>query len=158
MKRTLRVVSDVFENVSVAFLAILCLSVFTQVILRNVFSIGSIVLEELARVSLVTLVFLMIPVLTLRKQQIIVDFVLNKLPAPVRKGFDLVIQVICLTCSVYLLIAICNIMKMNYNVRTAALKMPNYIFYLPMTLGLTLDVIGSLDHFVDTIKGKEAAK
>ncbi|HWR11738.1 MAG TPA: TRAP transporter small permease [Rectinemataceae bacterium] len=158
MKRILRVASDVFENVSVAFLAILCLSVFTQIILRNVFSIGSVVLEELARVSLVTLVFLMIPVLTLRKQQIIVDFVLNKLPAPVRKGFDLAIQLICLACSVYLLIAICNIMKMNYNVRTAALKMPNYIFYLPMTLGLTLDVIGSLDHFIDTVKGKEAAK
>ena len=158
MKRILRAVSGIFENLSVVFLATLCLSVFTQIIMRNFFSAGSIILEELARFSLVSLVFLMIPVLTIGKQHIIVDFVLNKLPVPARKLFDLVIQILCMATSAFLIVAISRIMVMNYNVRTAALKMPNWLFYLPVALGLALNVMGSLDHFIATLKGKEAAK
>ncbi|MDP2790252.1 MAG: TRAP transporter small permease [Rectinemataceae bacterium] len=158
MKRTLRVVSDVFENLSVVFLTTLCLSVFTQIIMRNFFSAGSVVLEEFARFSLVSLVFLMIPVLSLRNQHIIVDFLLNRLPAPVRRLFDLVIQVFCMACSVFLIIAISNIMKRNYNVKTAALRMPNWLFYMPVALGLALNVIAALDSFVRFFKSEEAAK
>lgn len=158
MRRIVRALCGTFENLAVAFIAILCLSVFIQIIMRNFFSAGSIVLEELARFSLVSLVFLMVPVLTIKKQQIIVDFVLNQLSAPLRKYFDLVIQVLCAACSVFLILAISRIMVMNYNVRTAAMKMPNWLFYLPVALGLALNVLGSLDHFIATLKGKEAAK
>ena len=158
MKRTLRVLSDVFENLSVVFLTTLCLSVFTQIVMRNFFSAGSVVLEEFARFSLVSLVFLMIPVLSLRNQHIIVDFVLNKLPAPTRRVFDLVIQIFCVVCSAFLIVAISNIMKRNYNVKTAALRMPNWLFYMPVALGLALNVVAAIDSFVRFLGVKEAAK
>ncbi len=158
MKRTLRFLSDIFENLSVVFLTTLSLSVFIQIIMRNFFSAGSVVLEEFARFSLVSLVFLMIPVLSLRNQHIIVDFVLNKLPAPTRRVFDLVIQVFCMACSVFLIVAISNIMKRNYNVKTAALRMPNWLFYMPVTFGLALNVIAAIESFVRFFGSKEAAK
>ncbi len=158
MRRIVRVLCDTFESIAIVFLVVLCLSVFIQIIMRNFFASGSIVLEELARFSLVSLVFLMIPVLTVRKQHIIVDFVLNMLAVPVRKGFDLVIQIVIGAGSIFLIIAISRIMVMNYNVRTAALRMPNYIFYLPVALGLLFNVVASLDNFITTIKGKGAVK
>jgi len=158
MRRIVRVLGDAFESVAIAFLVVLCLSVFIQIIMRNFFASGSIILEELARFSLVSLVFLMLPVLTVRKQHIIVDFVLNMLAVPVRKGFVLVIQIVIGAGSIFLILAISRIMVMNYNVRTAALRMPNYIFYLPVALGLVFNVIASLDNFITTIRGKGAAK
>lgn len=158
MRRILRVLSDLFEKASVAFLAILCLSVFTQIIMRNVFSAGSVVLEELARVSLVSLVFLMIPVLTIRKRQIIVDFFLMKLPARARRGLELAIPIVCVAASIFLIWAIALIMEMNWNVTTAAMKMPNCVFYLPVALGFALNALGSIDSFIATLKRKEAAE
>lgn len=158
MKRTLKALSGLFENLSVAFLVVMSVCVFAQIILRNFFSMGSSIIEELGRFSLVSLVFLMIPVLTVRKQQIVVDFVLARLPASARRIMDALIRLACLAISAFLLVAISRIMVMNYNVRTAALKMPNYIFYIPIVAGLALDAVASIDLFITLLAGKEASK
>jgi len=158
MKRILKALSGLFENLSVAFLVVLSFCVFAQIILRNFFSMGSSVLEELGRFSLVSLVFLMIPVLTERKQQIVVDFVISRLPARARRVMDVLIRLVCLAVSAFLIVAISRIMVMNYNVRTAAIKMPNYIFYIPIVAGLAFDALASIDQFVALLAGKEASK
>ncbi|MCE1196511.1 TRAP transporter small permease subunit [bacterium] len=153
MKRTLKALSGLFENLSVVFLVIMSVCVFAQIILRNFFSMGSSALEELGRFSLVSLVFLM-----MRKQQIIVDFVISRLPASARRIMDTLIRLVCLAVSVFLIVAISRIMVMNYNVRTAALKMPNYIFYIPIAAGLAFDVLASIDQFIALLAGKEDSK
>ena len=158
MRRILNALSGFFEIASIAFLAVMCLSIFAQIIMRNFFSAGSVVLEELARVSLVSLVFLMVPVLTIRKQQIAVDFFIQKFPARLRKAADLVIETLCTVSSIFLVWAIALIMERNWNVKTAAMHLPNVVSYAPVALGLGLNVLAQIDNFIAILKGKEAAK
>lgn len=126
-----------------AFLLVLFASVFIQIVMRNLFNSGSIQLEEIARFSLVSLVFLMAPVLVIEKQHIIVDVVLIFLKGPVRRIFDAVIQIACCAYSVYILVAIVKIMQRNWNVKTPAMGMPNIVFYIPIGLGIAFMVVGT---------------
>lgn len=155
----MRKVSGFFQNLAVVFLITLFLSVAIQIVMRNIFNAGSVVLEELARFSLVSLVFLMIPVLTIEKKQIIVDIVLIYLPASIRKVFDVFIHVLSAGFSVFILIAIAKIMENNWNVRTPAIRMPNAVFYLPVATGILFTLIGSLYQLTKILKSpKEAGK
>jgi C4-dicarboxylate transporter DctQ subunit len=158
MRRFVRTLCDVYQKLSVAFLAALCLSVFAQIILRNVFSAGSVVLEELARFSLVSLVFLMIPSLTINKQQIIVDFVVNKLPGAARRIVEVLAQLLSIASSVFLIFAIALIMERNWSIRTPAMRMPNYLFYLPVALGIALNVFAALDRMIGAFADREGSK
>ncbi|HEY9053659.1 MAG TPA: TRAP transporter small permease subunit [Rectinemataceae bacterium] len=151
----MRKVSGVLESIAIAFLLVLILSVGTQIVMRNLFNSGSIVIEELARFSLVSLVFLMIPVLTFGKKQIVVDIVLMYLPKKIRKVFDLVIHLVGAAFSVFILVAIAMIMRRNWNIRTPAMRMPNIIFYLPVAAGIVFTLAGSLWHFINTLESKE---
>lgn len=150
--------SKILQSLAIVFLLVLMLSIVIQIIMRNIFDAGSIVLEELARFSLVSLVFLMIPVLTIEKKQIVVDIVLMYLPHGVRKAFDLIIQVLSSAFSVFILIAISLIMRKNWNVRTPAMRMPNAIFYLPVAIGILFNLIASCWLFVKTLTRKEGSK
>jgi TRAP-type C4-dicarboxylate transport system permease small subunit len=150
--------SKVLQSSAIAFLIILILSIVIQIIMRNIFNAGSIVLEELARFSLVSLVFLMVPALTIEKRQIVVDIVLMYLPRGARRVFDIIIHLLSSGFSVFILIAIALIMKKNWNVRTPAMRMPNAIFYLPVALGIFFNLIASLWLFVTTLTRKEGSK
>ncbi|HCM28626.1 MAG: hypothetical protein A2Z99_19335 [Treponema sp. GWB1_62_6] len=158
MRRFIHGASRIFENTAVVFLFALILSVGIQIVMRNVFSAGSAVIEELSRFSLIAAVFLMIPVLTIEKKQIIVDLVLTRLPASVRRVFDLAIQLISACLGLFILYAILLIMEKNWSVRTPAIRMPNALFYLPVFLGIALFVIGSADNFMRALTGKGAEK
>lgn len=158
MRRALRALCDLFQKASLVFLVTLCLSVFIQIILRNIFSAGSIILEELARYSLVSLVFLMVPSLTINRQQIIVDFVLNKLPSLARRMTEVLIQLLSAGCSIFIILAVALIMKRNWSIRTPAMRMPNYLFYLPASLGMALNVFSALDRLVEVCTRKEEGK
>jgi|APHig6443718053_1056840.scaffolds.fasta_scaffold14441_2 C4-dicarboxylate transporter DctQ subunit len=158
MRRIVSTLCDAFQKLSVAFLAALCLSVFAQIILRNVFSAGSVVLEELARFSLVSLVFLMIPSLTINKQQIIVDFVVNRLPGGARRAVEALCHLLSAASSVFLIFAIALIMERNWSIRTPAMRMPNYLFYLPVALGIALNVLAALDRMIGAFAKREDAK
>lgn len=150
--------SKMLQSSAIAFLIILILSVVIQIIMRNLFNAGSIVLEELARFSLVSLVFLMIPSLTIEKKQIVVDIILMHLPRGLRRMFDTAIYLLASGFSVFILIAIALIMKKNWNVRTPAMRIPNAIFYLPIAFGMLFNLVGSLWHFVETLTRKEGSK
>jgi TRAP-type C4-dicarboxylate transport system permease small subunit len=156
MKSILQGLSRIFEAVSIAFLATLCLSVFIQIIMRNVFSAGSIVLEELARFSLVTLVFLMIPVLAMDRKHIMVDFFILKLPVRLRRLVDAVIQILSAAATIFLLVAIAKIMERNWNVRTPAMRMPNVLFYTPVALGLLFTLLACIVNLFLRDSGVEA--
>lgn len=144
MHNILKKVTEFFRGTAIVFLLILFSSVFIQIIMRNIFHMGSIKLEELARFSLISLVFLMIPVLTFENKHIIVDILLVHLKGKVKTSFDGIIQLACGAFGIFILVAITTIMKRNWSIRTPALGMPNLIFYLPITLGMAFMVVGSL--------------
>lgn len=153
MDKLLKRVTSVYRWAALIFLLVLFLSVFIQIIMRNIFHSGSIQLEELARISLVSLVFLMIPVLSAEHKHIIVDIVLIYLPERIKRWFlvfsDLVVGIF----GIYVLWAISTIMQRNWNVRTPALGLPNAVFYIPVTLGILAMTIISFIGFWTTMTG-----
>ena len=157
MNNLAKKVTKGYQAVAVVFLLVLFLSVFIQIIMRNVFHAGTIQLEELARVSLVSLVFLMIPVLTYEKRHIIVDIVLLYLPKQAKKWVSVVTQLLVMCFGIYVLWAIATIMERNWSVRTPALNMPNIVFYIPITLGILAMTVLSLLGVCSTLCGKEEA-
>lgn len=155
MNNLAKQVTKGYQVVAVVFLLVLFLSVLIQIIMRNVFHAGSIQLEELARVSLVSLVFLMIPVLTFEKKHIIVDIVLLYLPKQAKKWVGVVTQLLVMCFGIYVLWAIATIMERNWSVRTPALNMPNIVFYIPITLGIFAMTVLSLLGVWMTISARE---
>lgn len=150
--------AGLYELLGILFLLMLFLSVLIQIIMRNIFNSGSIQLEELARFSLVSLVFLMIPVLTWRGQHIIVDIVILYLPERVKRWFSAITQLLVMVFGLYVLNAIVTIMEFNWNVRTPALAMPNVVFYIPITLGVLAMCIFSLAGAIITLRGREVVQ
>lgn len=147
--------SRVLEGISLASLAILLASVLIQIIMRNIFNSGSVVIEELARFSLVALVFLMTPVLVITRGHIIVDLVISRLTPSGTRIFEIITQGLTLSFSVFLLFSINHVMQRNWDVRTPALRMPNFIMYIPIILGLVYMGLGSLLYLIHAIQGKE---
>ncbi|MDC7231269.1 MAG: TRAP transporter small permease subunit [Sphaerochaetaceae bacterium] len=158
MQRFLKKMAGLYELLGILFLLMLFLSVLIQIVMRNIFNSGSIQLEELARFSLVSLVFLMIPVLTWKNQQIIVDIVILYLPERVKRWFSAITQLLVMVFGLYVLYAIVTIMEFNWNVRTPALAMPNVVFYIPITLGVLAMCIFSLAGVIITLRGREVVK
>ncbi len=144
--------AGLYEFFGIIFLLMLFLSVLIQIIMRNVFNAGSIQLEELARFSLVSLVFLMIPVLTWRNQHIIVDIVVLYMNEEMKRWFSVITQLLVMIFGLYVLNAIVTIMEFNWNVRTPALAMPNVVFYIPITLGVLAMCIFSLASVIITLR------
>ena len=136
MDKLSRKVTRLYQWAAHAFLLLLFLSVFIQIIMRNIFNSGSIHLEELARLSLVSLVFLMIPVLSFEKKHIVVDIVLIYLPGAIKRRISAVVEVLVGLFGIYVLWAISTIMERNWSVRTPALALPNIVLYIPITLGI----------------------
>ncbi|MBJ2355123.1 MAG: TRAP transporter small permease subunit [Sphaerochaeta sp.] len=158
MQRFLKKMAGLYELLGIIFLLMLFLSVLIQIIMRNIFNSGSIQLEELARFSLVSLVFLMIPVLTWRGQHIIVDIVILYLPERLKRWFSAISQLLVMVFGLYVLNAIVTIMEFNWNVRTPALAMPNVVFYIPITLGVLAMCIFSLAGAIITLRGREVVQ
>jgi TRAP-type transport system small permease protein len=144
MRRIIHGAGRLFENVAVVFLFVLMLSVAAQIIMRNFLNSGSAVIEELSRFSLISAVFLMIPVLTLNRKQIVVDVLLMRLPVSVRRIFDFLIDLVCVAFGVFIICAIALIMEQNWSVRAPAMRMPNVLFYFPVFIGTAFFTIASV--------------
>jgi TRAP-type C4-dicarboxylate transport system permease small subunit len=144
MRTIINKTQKAFEDISMVFLLVLFASVFIQIVMRNFFSSGSVVLEELARFCLVSLVFLMVPVLVVDRQHIIVDILLVRLAPKVRRIFSICIEASSIALAIFLLFAIKQVMDRNWSVRTPAMR-----------IGLLFMVAGSALHMVDSIGNKD---
>ena len=152
MHNIIKKASKALENISLLFLILLFACVLVQIIMRNFFNSGSVVLEELARFSLVSLVFLMIPVLIIDKQHIIVDLLTSRLPKTAKRVFEIIIEGTSLLMSFFLLFSVNQVISKNWSVRTPAMRMPNFIMYIPIVLGITFSALASLLFLIKLIR------
>ena len=154
MNKIMQKISKYLESLSMIFLVVLFASVLIQIIMRNFFNSGSVQVEELARFCLVSLVFLMGPVLVIDNQHIFVDLLLIRLPGKIRRYFEVMIQFCVLCFTVILLFSVRQVMIFNWSVKTPALRMPNYILYIPIVLGLVCMATGSVVYMIEAIRKK----
>jgi TRAP-type C4-dicarboxylate transport system permease small subunit len=123
--------------------------------MRNFFNSGSIQLEELARFSMISLVFITIPILTLESKHIVVDFLIDHFPKKIQRWISVITQLLVTFFGLYILNAIASIMQRNWNVRTPGLNMPNILFYLPIIFGILAMTVFSLAGAWNTLTNKE---
>lgn len=150
-----RKATKVVEGVSIVSLLVLFLSVLIQIIMRNLFATGSVVLEELARYCLVTLVFLMAPVLLIDNQHVLVDFLVSKISGAVKKCVEFVVHVVSFCFVLFLIFSVAQVLMHNWSVRTPAMHMPNSIFYIPIIISLLLMLVIVISNIVMDLKKKE---
>ncbi|HPX29122.1 MAG TPA: TRAP transporter small permease [Sphaerochaeta sp.] len=158
MDKILKKVSFFYQALAFIFLLALFTSVLIQIVMRNIFNAGSIHLEELARLSLVSMVFLMIPVLFFEGKHIIVDIVTTYLPKAFYRWLKAGTDFLVVLFGIYILNAIATIMERNWNVRTPALAIPNAVFYIPITLGILGMCVFSLNDIYKFFTNKELAQ
>ena len=155
MRSAVKRITRYLEYTALVFLLMVFACVLIQIIMRNFFNSGSVIMEELARFSLVSLVFLMIPVLVIDKGHIIVDILVARLPKRVRRIFEIIIQSFSFGLALFLLAAIKQVMDKNWSVRTPAMKMPNSIYYIPIIIGIVFMAVGACIDLVEAIKDTE---
>ena len=113
MEKVTKKICGIFERGAILSLLIMFLSIFFQIILRNFFNKGSVQIEELARFSSVTLVFLMIPVLAYENGHIAVDMIIERFSPKVQYYFNVTIQVLGLSFMIFLDFTLTKIMELN---------------------------------------------
>ncbi len=155
MHEFIRKSGRVLEDTAMVFLTMLFACVMIQIVMRNFFSSGSVVIEELARFSLVSLVFLMTPVLVISRGHIIVDIITSRLSTSRARIVEIFVQAMTLGLAIFLLFSVRQVMDMNWSVRTPAMRMPNFIMYIPIVIGLVYMAGGSLLYMVDAIRDRE---
>lgn len=157
MDNLVKKLGGIYRALAIVFLVLLLASVFIQILMRNILLMGSTGLEELSRVSLVSLIYLMVPVIAMRDEHIRVDLLLMRWKKGAKRANLLAIQLVNVSFCLVFLVAVSQIMRRNWNVTTPALRIPNAVFYLPIVLGFLLLILVCVNVFWKYLRGEEVA-
>jgi TRAP-type C4-dicarboxylate transport system permease small subunit len=141
------------ERITFVFLAILASAILIQLALRNVFDYGHPGLEEIARASHVTLVFLVIPEIFRQGKHIRIDLIVNALPRRVGHYLDAFAALATAVFCGFFLYGEFAFMSRNGNVASPALEIPNYLFFAGAYIGMTLLLLTAIERLVVLLTG-----
>ena len=127
-----------FEIVAMALLAVMTALLIVQVVGRNLLDVGLPWAEELARYAGLGVVYLAAPLLLLDNAHIKVDMFEAKVGGRAGRALRLVNEVLVLAFCVVFLWGGWLFMKRASQFSTAALAIPNWLYYLPAAVGMVL--------------------
>ena len=134
----LATLSRTFERVAMLLLAVMTAFIIAQVVARNVFALGLPWAEELARYAGLGVVYLAVPLLLLQDGHIKVDLLLKRLNGGAARALRLANELIVLGFAIVFLWAGWLFLKRAASFSTAALGIPNWLYYLPAAVGMLL--------------------
>ena len=137
-----------FQRLAVACLLALTGLIVCVVIARNFLSIGLPRAEELARFCSVSLVFLAAPLLLANNGHICVTFLSRALPPRAQGVISRLIAAFVAVFGMIFLYAGYLFILRAWRFATPAMGIPNWVFYLPVGLGILLTVAVALEQFV----------
>jgi TRAP-type C4-dicarboxylate transport system permease small subunit len=126
------------EALAMAMLLAMAALVVLQVVARDGFHLGLAWADELARYAGLTIVYLTSPLLLLRNRHVLVDILLNVLPARLRVAVECINDVLMVLFGALFLWGGWVFMQRAGRFSTPALGMPNLVFYAPVMLGMGL--------------------
>lgn len=126
------------ERVAMALVGLMTAFILAQVIGRNLFNIGLPWAEELARYAGLGVVYLAVPLLLLRGQHIQVDLLVNRLTGRPQQVLRIVNEGFVLAFCGFFLWGGWLFLKRAAHFSTAALGIPNWLYYLPAAVGTVL--------------------
>lgn len=124
--------------ISILLLFAITLLVSGQVLMRNVFSIGLPWADELARWFGITLIYFSIPHLLMRGQHIAVTLLPDRLTGHWRTAVLVFAELSVAVFAILSLVAFQAFLEKAARFTTAAMGMPNIIFYMPPLIGIAL--------------------
>jgi TRAP-type C4-dicarboxylate transport system permease small subunit len=143
-----------FERLAMLLLAVMTAFILVQVTARNVFALGLPWAEELARYAGLGVVYLAVPLLLLQDKHIKVDLLLNRLHGGAARALNVVNELIVLGFALVFLWGGWLFLKRASQFSTAALGIPNWLYYLPAALGMLLFALVALQRVLRALRGQ----
>ena len=144
------------ELVTMWLLGAITILILAQIAARDVFGVGAPWAEELARYCGLSLVYLALPLLLLQNKHIHVDMLVNKLRgAPLRVVLVANEAFIVLFCAMFLWGG-WAFMQRAAKFSTPAIGMPNWLYYLPAFVGMTVFTLVALLRLTRALRGQPA--
>lgn len=137
MKKVLNVCEGISGAATVAVVVLTML----QAVMRSFFGKGLSWTNEALFMSQIMLVYLIIPVLFYEKENICVDVFVNWLPKKIHRIIWLLTEVISLVFCVIFFVSITLFLRQTWSNATAIMRIPNYIYYGSIWLGMLLSNI-----------------
>ncbi|MFI3257188.1 MAG: TRAP transporter small permease subunit [Spirochaetales bacterium] len=128
------------------------LLVFFQIVIREVFSVGVAWIYEIARFFQVTLVYLGVPILLRRNENVQILVIYDALPPKVQKILAMIQFIICFITVALLMISNYFFLSSFYNVKTATLGIPNIVFFFSTAVGLIISFLVLVEKFIIKIR------
>lgn len=128
----------IFEQVAMLLVGVMTTFIVIQVLGRNFFNAGLPWAEELARYSGLGVVYLSVPLLLLKGKHIQVELLPNLLGRRSAFVLRLVNECFVLAYCLFFLWGGWHFLKRAAHFSTAALGIPNWLYYLPAAVGMTL--------------------
>lgn len=136
---------------SMTLLALMASMVVTQVVARNVFDSGLPWADELARFSGIAVVFLTVPLLTLRRDLVAVTLVPDLLPHRIARWLRFAAELSLLAFAVFLLWGFAAYLPRAGKFTTPAMGLPNWYYYAPALIGTVMLAASALLRAVETV-------
>jgi len=146
-----------FERVAMLLLAVMTALIVIQVAGRNLFNAGLPWAEELARYCGLGVVYLTVPLLLLHDKHIKVDLLSTRLHPRSQRALALVNEVLVLAFCLLFLTAGWLFLKRAAQFSTAAIGIPNWLYYLPAAIGMVLLTLVAILRVLRLLKGGAAS-
>ena len=134
-------------------LGVMTMFILVQVSARNLFSLGLPWAEELARYAGLGVVYLAVPLLLLHDQHIRVELLLDRLYGTASFVMRLVNELIVLAFGAVFLWGGWLFLQRASRFSTAALGIPNWVYYAPAALGMVLFALVALQRVLLIVRG-----
>ncbi len=119
----------------------MCILVFYQVIMREVFGVGISWVYEVSCFFQVTMVWLGVPILLYHNDNIRITALYAKLPEKAQKVLNVMYYLIYIICFVMICYGYYEYIQALGTVASAVLRIPNYIFYGSFIFGIVISVL-----------------
>jgi TRAP-type C4-dicarboxylate transport system permease small subunit len=145
-----------FERVAMALLAVMTAFLLVQVVARNLFALGLPWAEELARYAGLGVVYLAVPLLLLHGKHISVDLLPSRLRGRAAWLLQLANELVVLAFAASFLWGGWLFLQRAARFSTAALGIPNWLYYAPAALGMLLFAAVALLRVLQALQRKAA--
>jgi len=135
-------------NISLIILVVL---VFAQVVLRNLFLIGSPQLDEGSRLAHLVLLFMMIPVLFAEEAHIKVEIIERFLPVKIDRLISLISHFFSFGFVIFFMFSSLALLGNIWDVPTAALRIPSALLYAGPVLGVVFSGLFIAEKIIDAL-------
>jgi len=132
---------SIYASIQIVCLVAITILLFGQVIARELFSVGLQWVYELSCMLQVTMIWLGLPSLLYRGEDIKISILYDLAPPTIKKGLKILSYLIILSSVVMISIAYVMYMDKLAFTKSAAMRMPNYIFFGSFPFGIIMIIL-----------------